>query len=130
MLEKLKEKDIIIEVNLTSSVYIAHVENYDLHPIFRWFPISEKALDNEFNVQSYVNQVCVNTDDVGVMPTTFCIEYELVAKVTKKHSDDADMIEEWLSKLQKRGVTIFEDNQVKPYEKFDPKQFLHELYAL
>lgn len=130
MLEKLREKDIIIEVNLTSNVYIANVENYHLHPIFRWFPINEKALDNKFNVRADVNQVCVNTDDAGVMPTTLRTEYELLAKAAKKHSDDAGMNEQWLSKLQKGGVTIFEDKQVKPNEKFDPKQFLHELYAL
>lgn len=130
MLEKLREKDIIIEVNLTSNVYIANVEDYHLHPIFRWLPIDEDCLDNKFNVRTGANQVCVNTDDAGVMPTTLRTEYELLAKAAKKHSDDKDMIKQWLLNLKTDGITIFAKHHLNLHEKPDLKQILHELYAL
>ena len=130
LLNKLMKNQIIIEVNLSSNVYIANIEDYYLHPIFRWFPIDERRLDDKFEVREGVNLVCVNTDDAGIMPTTLRTEFELLEKAAKRHCNEDQKIQDWIEKLKKVGVTIFEDNHINLHETFNSELFLRDLYSL
>lgn len=118
LIEKFSQRGIIVETNPSSNVYIAHIHEYESHPIFRWNPIEstdlygteeEKEKFNRFDIRKSRLKVCVNTDDPAIMPTTLRNEFDLLERTAYKvHSDSKEKIERWSDDIRKFGVEIFD----------------------
>ena len=120
LIEKFSQRGIIIETNPSSNVYIAHIHEYESHPIFRWNPIECKDLDdleenkerpkfNKFGIRKSRLKVCVNTDDPAIMPTTLRNEFDLLERTAYKvHSESKEKIERWSDDIRKFGIEIFD----------------------
>lgn len=120
LIEKFSQRGLIVETNPSSNVYIAHIHEYESHPIFRWNPIECKDLDylgeniekpkfNRFGIRNSRLKVCVNTDDPAIMPTTLRNEFDLLERTAYKvHSNSKEKIEKWSDDIRKFGVEIFD----------------------
>lgn len=117
LIQKFCDKGIIIETNPSSNVYIAHIDSYEEHPIYRWYPIQEKDLDhsqegenkfNKYGLRKSRIKVCVNTDDPAIMPTTLRNEFSLLEFHAKNHCASSDKIENWVEELRQIGLDIFD----------------------
>jgi hypothetical protein len=112
LLQKIADKRITIEANPSSNVHIAFLYGYEEHPIFRWDPIREFNEEemqryNRFGIRKGRVDVCVNTDDPAIFPTSLYSEFlhlKNAAERLKYHNSDIDI---WLEKLRKRGEDIF-----------------------
>lgn len=110
-------KGIVIEACPSSNVYIAQLEGYHEHPIFRWFPPKTSTLKkgkkyNRFGLRNGPVQVCVNTDDPGVFPTDLPNEHRALKEAACQHhgacQEDA---ERWSERLRQIGVEVFEQQR-------------------
>ena len=118
LIQKFCDKGIIIETNPSSNIYIAHIDDYKYHPIYRWNPIEDKDLHpmdeekpkfNKYGIRTSRMKVCVNTDDPAIMPTTLRNEFDLIERMAKgEHSDNQEHIEKWSDNIRKLGVEIFD----------------------
>jgi len=120
MIEKIAQKRIYIETNPTSNIYIGFFENFKEHPIFRWFPLNSEDLQNKgkynkFGIRNTRVNVCINTDDPMIMPTTLFNEYNALKNAVRYHTNNEDKIRKWLENIRKQGLEIF-DNTHKHYE--------------
>ena len=122
LIQKFCDRGIIIEANPSSNVFIAQINSYDQHPVFRWNPIEDKDLQNKaqfnkYGIRSSRMKVCINTDDPAVMPTTLRNEFALLKKIAfdKKLSDNQENIDNWSEKMRRLGLEIF-DFDHKKYE--------------
>ncbi|MEK6658236.1 MAG: hypothetical protein AABY36_00980, partial [Campylobacterota bacterium] len=120
LIQKFCDKGIIIETNPSSNVYIAHIDKYYEHPIYRWYPIFEEDLNpqngkfNRFGIRSSRMKVCVNTDDPAIMPTTLRNEFELIERnALASHSSSQEKIEQWSENIRKIGIEIFDYDHQK-----------------
>jgi adenosine deaminase len=112
LLQKIADKRITIEANPSSNVYIAFLNGYEEHPIFRWDPVREFNEEemrryNRFGIRKGQVNVCINTDDPAIFPTSLYSEFlhlKNAAERLKYHNSDIDR---WLEKLRKRGEEIF-----------------------
>ena len=121
MLQKIAEKEIIIEANPSSNIYIAHLNSFEEHPIFRWHPVNglshEAEQYNRFGLRKGKVQVCINTDDPAIMPTTLYIEFKQLKLAAKRKGYHLPDIEEWLEELRALGNKIFaHDHQRYEFE--------------
>lgn len=110
MIEKLSQKEIIIETNPSSNIYTSCLKNYSSHPIFRWYPVDRNIEDfNKYGIRKNLLKVCINTDDPSIFPTTISNEFEhLTNAVSDKYSKNE--IERWSEDLRVFGNEIFDDN--------------------
>ena len=122
IIEKISQKGIIIETNPSSNVYIAYIDEYKYHPIFRWNPIEELDLieDERFNkygIRKSAIKVCINTDDPAIMPTTLRNEFILIKEtaINANHTKNIEKMEQWAEKIRLLGLEIF-DYDHKQYE--------------
>ena len=120
LIQKFCDKGIIIETNPSSNVYIAHINSYYEHPIYRWNPIEDddlKPKDGKFNrygIRSSRMKVCVNTDDPAIMPTTLRNEFKLIERnALASHSSSQEKIEQWSENIRKTGIEIFDYDHQK-----------------
>ena len=120
LIQKFCDKGIIIETNPSSNVYIAHIDSYDEHPIYRWYPVEESDLHfaedskfNRFNLRKSRMKVCVNTDDPAIMPTTLRNEFSLLEFYGKNHCESNEKIEKWSEDLRQIGLEIFDFDHQK-----------------
>lgn len=96
---------IAIECNPSSNVLIGPFDRYELHPIFRFYPVAPKAgEEHQF--------VSVNTDDQGVFDTSLENEYALLlgALRSMKNEDGASLYNDdemygYLERLRKNGFS-------------------------
>ncbi|MCX6051246.1 MAG: hypothetical protein NTZ60_01920 [Campylobacterales bacterium] len=112
LIQKFCEKGIIIETNPSSNVYIAHIDSYDEHPIYRWYPVQESDLNegsqiNKYGLRKSRMKVCVNTDDPAIMPTTLRNEFSLLEFYGKAHCQSNEAVEKWSEDLRQVGLEIF-----------------------
>jgi len=116
-MRKFSQRGLIVETNPSSNVYIAHIHEYENHPIFRWNPIECEDLNgdiaeakfNRFGIRKSRLKVCVNTDDPAIMPTTLRNEFDLLERMAyKTHSNSKEKIEKWSDDIRKFGVEIFD----------------------
>jgi len=115
LIEKFCDRGLIIETNPSSNAFIAHINSYDKHPIFRWNPIEDRDLQaksefNKYGIRSSRVKVCINTDDPAIMPTTLRNEFALLKKIAfdTKLSDNQENIEVWSEKIRELGLEIFD----------------------
>lgn len=123
LIQKFCDKGIIIETNPSSNIYIAHIDSFDEHPIYRWYPVQESDLNNGSQINKYGlrksrMKVCINTDDPAIMPTTLKNEFELIERHALHHCDSNDAIEKWSEDLRKIGLDIFDyDHQKSEFKR-------------
>ncbi|UVM20890.1 antiviral RADAR system adenosine deaminase RdrB [Pseudomonas wadenswilerensis] len=115
LLDEYDRQGLIIEVNPTSNLYIARLETYCEHPIFRWNPPDERELQiegrhNPYGLRRGPIRVLINTDDPGVMPTTLRTEFELVREAAIDLGYSRTVAEDWLERLRQFGVEQFYRN--------------------
>lgn len=115
LLDEYDRKGLIIETNPTSNVYVARLEHYGEHPIFRWNPPDERKLRdggdyNRFGLRRGPMRVLINTDDPGIMPTTLRTEFELLREAAIDLGYSRTVAEEWLERLRQYGVDQFHRN--------------------
>jgi hypothetical protein len=117
LLEHYRTLDLIIEVNPTSNIYIARLNDYHEHPIFRWSPPDIRLLDdgathNKYSLRKGLINVTVNTDDPGIMPTTLRTEFSLLQSAARAHCASSENIAIWLEKLRLFGNAEFKEKHV------------------
>lgn len=115
LLDEYDRKGLIIEANPTSNLYVARLEHYGEHPIFRWNPPDERELHeggeyNRFGLRRGPMRVLINTDDPGIMPTTLLTEFELIREAAIDLGYSRTVAEEWLERLRQYGVDQFHRN--------------------
>lgn len=114
LLQKIAERGIIIEANPSSNVYIAQLEHFSEHPIFRWDPVNgfdeeEEKKYNRFSIRKGRVKVCVNTDDPAIFPTTLFTEFKHLKRAA---IDDLGYhrpsVEQWQKRVRELGTEIFD----------------------
>jgi len=112
---------LIIEANPTSNVYIARLKSHAEHPIFRWYPPDESALErgaaaNLYGLRRGPVRVLVNTDDPGIMPTTLRTEFLLLREAALELKIGRTVAERWLESLRQYGIEQFHRNHLPVFE--------------
>ncbi|WP_421228396.1 antiviral RADAR system adenosine deaminase RdrB [Aeromonas enteropelogenes] len=112
---------LIIEANPTSNVYIARLKSHAEHPIFRWYPPDESALEsgaaaNLYGLRRGPVRVLVNTDDPGIMPTTLRTEFLLLREAALELKIGRTVAERWLETLRQYGIEQFHRNHLPVFE--------------
>ena len=116
LLEKYRNKKIVIETNPTSNLYVARLGSYREHPIYRWAPADAKLLAsggryNLYGLRHGPMAVTINTDDPGIMPTTLRTEFLLIAEAGGL-PPNARQPGGWLDEIRQTANTLFEGNRV------------------
>jgi len=112
ILQKIADRGIVIETNPSSNIYIAMLYGYEEHPIFRWSPVEnfsekEQKKHNRFGIRKGKVEVCINTDDPAIFPTTLYTEYLQIRHAAEKLGYHKPAIERWLDGIRQKGVEIF-----------------------
>ena len=112
---------LIIEANPTSNVYIARLKSHAEHPIFRWYPPDESALErgaaaNLYGLRRGPVRVLVNTDDPGIMPTTLRTEFLLLREAALELKVGRTVAERWLETLRQYGIEQFHRSHLPVFE--------------
>ncbi len=110
-----EQKGIVFEVNPTSNRHIGAIGDIKDHPIFRWDPpdpnlLAPRQAMNRFSIREGRLDVCINTDDPGIMPTTLRTEFELLRHAALDRGFAPHLVDAWLERLRQRGNTLFEDS--------------------
>ncbi len=118
LIERYSKIGIIIEACPTSNIYIARLNDYTEHPIFRWYPPYSSDLEkggkaNKFGLRTGPIKVCINTDDAGLMPTTIEHEHRLIKDATSMHDNaSGDTMDIWINRIREIGVETFVANHL------------------
>lgn len=118
LVEKYSAKGIIIEACPTSNIYIGRFQEYHEHPIFRWHPPNLKWLEtgekfNRFGLRKGAVNVCINTDDSALMPTTIANEHRVIRDVAVEHYQVGSQIaDDWIRRIREYGVQVFKSNNL------------------
>lgn len=106
MMKEIAQLRLCIEANPSSNVLIGPFDRYDMHPLFRFYPVN--PLSNEM-----VQLTSVNTDDQGVFDTSLAMEYSLLACTMRNMKDrnqntlyNDDVIFDYLERLRQNGFLI------------------------
>lgn len=114
------KKGITIEVNPSSNLYISGISEYREHPLFRWNPPSSDMLKpggqfNKYGLRTSPIEICINSDDPGIFPTSLQNEYKLIRECALAHySNNYAEVDQWLNRIRKRGIEIFNQNHISP----------------
>ncbi|MCF2857009.1 hypothetical protein L1286_05990 [Pseudoalteromonas sp. SMS1] len=117
-MESYSAQDIIIEACPTSNIYVGRFEQYNQHPIFRWDPPDPAWLQtgqehNKFGLRRGAVQVCINTDDSALMPTTIANEHRVLQKVAVKHYGVGSTTSaQWIERIRNKGLEVFKSNHL------------------
>lgn len=104
---------IILEACPTSNVYIARLEDYHEHPVFRWYPpksdmLTEGSPFNKFGLRKGPVRVCINTDDPGIFPTDLPNEHRSLKEAAiQYHGVCHEDAHRWSERLREIGVETF-----------------------
>lgn len=116
LIERYREQEgLVFEVNPTSNRHIGAIGDLKDHPIFRWDPpdpnlLAPRQAMNRFSIREGRLDVCINTDDPGIMPTTLRTEFELLRHAALDRGFAPHLVDAWLERLRQRGNTLFEDS--------------------
>lgn len=119
LIEKICQKEIIIETNPSSNVYISFLQDFSEHPIFRWDPINKEDLAkgarfNLYGIRKSKVKICVNSDDPAIFLTTLPNEFQLLKNAAiPRHSGNCENVEAWLEKIRMNGLDIFDYNHLE-----------------
>lgn len=125
LLDQYERRGICIETNPTSNVYIARLEGYAEHPIFRWNPpttdkLAPQAEFNRFGLRRGPIAVLINTDDPGIMPTTLRMEYELIREAAIDLGYGRSCVDDWIEKIRCAGLDHFHRNHLPVFSGVTP----------
>ena len=57
--------------------------------------------------------MCINTDDVALMPTTIRNEHRILQQTAVEHFNvSAKSANDWIDTIRRKGVDIFKDNHL------------------
>jgi hypothetical protein len=106
------ETRLVFEVNPTSNRHIGAIGNLKDHPIFRWDPpdpglLAHGKAMNRFSLRKGRLNVCINTDDPGIMPTTLRTEFALLRHAALDRGFAPHVVDAWLERLRQRGHAQF-----------------------
>uniref|UniRef100_UPI0030EE381B hypothetical protein n=1 Tax=Undibacterium luofuense TaxID=2828733 RepID=UPI0030EE381B len=121
-MQEYSDLGLMIEVNLTSNTYIARLEDFTEHPVFRWHPVAIKNLKakgkyNRFGLRKGIMPVCINTDDPGIMPTTLRTEFRLLKEAALDRGENEKAIDAWVKTLRQTGLDEFEQKHESVWRK-------------
>ncbi len=112
MIQKIADRGIIIEANPSSNVYIAQLDGFDEHPVFRWHPVEglerESELYNRYGLRKGNVKVCVNTDDPAIFVTTLYSEFKQLKSAALRKGYHRPAVEAWLGEIRELGNEIFD----------------------
>ncbi|GIU43728.1 hypothetical protein TUM4438_13280 [Shewanella sairae] len=118
LIERYSKRQVVLEACPTSNIFIGRFKRYVEHPIFRWNPPIADWLQpggrfNTFGIRKGPINVCINTDDAGLMPTTIENEHRILKQTAISELDvgcfDADM---WVDRIRQIGVDLFKSNHL------------------
>lgn len=114
-IERYARAELAIEANPSSNVYIAQLETYGEHPIYRWDPPDPGHLNpggsfNQFGLRTIPMPVTINTDDQGIIPTTLRMEHHLMHEAALGHGYDESVADVWIERLRALGEWHFESS--------------------
>jgi hypothetical protein len=73
-------------------------------------------ISNKFNKYGFRQgtvQVCINTDDCALMPTTIANEHRVIKNAAISHHNIGTTIaDDWINKIMKKGVDTFDSNHL------------------
>lgn len=113
LLDRIDQLGVVIEACPTSNLYIARLHGYHEHPIFRWRPLDEASLApgggaNKYGLRRGPVQVCLNTDDPAVFPTSIAAEHFLLKEAAvRDHGASRAAAEDWIDRIRVVGVELF-----------------------
>ncbi|MFO1428837.1 MAG: hypothetical protein U1F76_01645 [Candidatus Competibacteraceae bacterium] len=93
LLGTIRDKRIAIEINPTSNLCIAPLQNMKEHPVFRWHPPEE----TNAAIRPYI---LVGSDDPGVFGTELAFEYAALSRAAEERGAAPREIERWLRELR------------------------------
>ncbi|MCD4652560.1 hypothetical protein K8T06_01340 [bacterium] len=96
--EKVRSKNLVIEICPSSNQMIGGFGGYENHPVFK---LNTAFLDKE---EMHDIKVSVNTDDPGVFSTDLVSEYRLLAAAARKRGASESQIEKWIDNLKKMSI--------------------------
>ena len=104
LLNKIERKHIAIECNPSSNFKIGEMDQYDKHPIVRFFNYGLNTPYPKHNIA-----VSINTDDQGIFSTCLEREYSLMACALERCKQEGltntpRSIVEWLDKVREMSV--------------------------
>lgn len=104
LLKKIERKHIAIECNPTSNYKIGEIDQYDKHPIVRFF---NYGLNTPYPTHNIA--VSINTDDQGIFSTCLEREYSLMACALERCNRDGMIntpraVVEWLDKVREMSI--------------------------
>ena len=114
LIERYRERHgLVFEVNPTSNRHIGAIDDLKDHPIFRWDPPDPSLLApgqamNRFSLREGRLDVCINTDDPGIMPTTLRTEFALLRHAALDRGFASHLVDDWLERLRLRGHSLFD----------------------
>ena len=118
LMEKYSAKGVIIEACPTSNIYIGRFEAYHQHPIYRWHPpdltwLNQGERFNQFGLRKGAVNVCLNTDDSALMPTTIANEHRVMRDVAVQHYQvGSHAADDWIKRIREFGMTVFKKNHL------------------
>jgi len=65
---------------------------------------------NRFSLRKARLDVCVNTDDPGIMPTTLRTEFALLRHAALDRGFTPHIVDSWLERLRLRGHALFDSS--------------------
>ncbi|HYC02147.1 MAG TPA: hypothetical protein VED40_02580 [Azospirillaceae bacterium] len=114
LLTRFDARGIVIEACPTSNLYIARLDGYEEHPLFRWAPpdpalLAPGARFNRFGLRTGPVAVCLNTDDPAIMPTTILTEHHLAWEAAVRcHGVSREAAGAWIGRIRTTGVDLFQ----------------------
>ena len=93
LLTTIRERRIAIEINPTSNLCIAPLQDTTEHPVFRWHPPEE----TDAAIRPYI---LVGSDDPGVFGTELAFEYAALSRAAEERGATPCEIEHWLRELR------------------------------
>lgn len=113
LLTWMDRRGVMIEACPTSNVYIARIDSYAEHPVFRWRPLRAEDIRpggryNRFGLRSGPVGLCLNTDDPAIFPTTIAMEHEVMEHAAiEDHGMGRMDAARWIDEIRQAGVGLF-----------------------
>lgn len=105
LIQKISDKNISIETNPSSNIYTSQLDCYTKHPIFRWYPMTDKKLKigkkyNRYGIRNGRVKVTINSDDPAIFNTSLANEYELIKKAALDLGECELSVNSWLDSIK------------------------------
>jgi len=116
MIDRLAKKGIVIETNPSSNVFVSNINDYENHPIFRFYPPKAELLQkgarfNKYGLRDGDSLVTINSDDPAIFATSLQNEYTNIKNIAiKKYNCTLKEASDWVDDIREFGIKIFKDS--------------------